>query len=481
MDLPTDSAPPEPAPTLAASDGARPFTLPRGAMRSLGAFVFIGAACLGLYTLLAQSGPVVPTQLESARLAASAPGATPEPVVEPPPPAPTIPRAADWKTKPGFVVVEGNVGNRTVTEALQRAGLSRNEVARLIAAFGTRLDRSRPKDSFAVVREGKDLALFEYVASATEIWQATKTGTDWTAKKLDLPVTTTERARWLYLGRDLSHSLTEAGFEPELSKKLDDAFDGHVDLSHVKAGSLLAFVVREKRVDGRFAGYEQVDVAEITATEGPVRIYAFDFGTKDKPERGHFDANARQPAHGGWRMPIPFARVTSPFNPKRFHPVLKRIQPHNGIDFAGSTGTPIYSVAPGTISFAADSGACGNMVQITHPNGLLSSYCHMSRFAQGVSKGDVVQGHELIGYVGKTGRVTGPHLHFAVKKGGVFIDPASLKIGGFRVIPASQRAQFNARKDELDKKLDAVPKPVAPPPESSAEPAPEPVFEEEAE
>lgn len=450
-------------------------------MRSLGAFVFIGAACVGLYMLLSLPGSVSPTQLASARLAASAPGAAVEPAVEPPAPAPTIPRAADWKNKSGFAVVEGNVGNRTVTQALARAGLSRNEIARLIAAFGTRLDHSRPKDSFAVVRAGDDLSLFEYVASPREIWQATREGSAWTAKKLDLPVTSTERARWLYLGRDLSHSLTEAGFEPELSKKLDDAFDGHVDLSHVKAGSLLAFVVREKRVDGRFAGYEQVDVAEIATTEGPVRIYAFDFGTKDKPERGHFDASARQPAHGGWRMPIAFAKVTSPFNPKRLHPVLKRVQPHNGIDFAGSTGTPIYSVAPGTITFAADSGACGNMVQITHENGLLSSYCHMSRFAQGVSKGDVVQGHELIGYVGRTGRVTGPHLHFAVKKGGVFIDPSSLKIGGFRVIPASQRLHFTARKGELDEKLDAVPKPVAPPAEDIAEPVAEPVFQDEAE
>lgn len=449
-------------------------------MRSLGAFVFIGAACIGLYQLLAQpSSTPLPTQLEAARLAATAVEATPAPVVEPPPPEPTIPRASDWKSKPGFTVVEATVGNRTVTEALGRAGLSRNEIARIIAAFGKRLDRSRPKDSFSLVREGKELTLFEYVAAATDIWQASKDGSTWTAKKLDLPITTTERARWLYVARDLPRSLAEAGFEPELSKKLDDAFDGHVDLSHVKAGSLLAFVVREKRVDGRFAGYEQVDVAEIATTEGPVRIYAFDFGSKDKPERGHFDANARQPAHGGWRMPIPFARITSPFNPKRFHPVLKRIQPHNGIDFAGSPGTPIYSVAPGTISYAADSGACGNMVQITHTNGLISSYCHMSRFAQGVRKGDVVQGHELIGYVGRTGRVTGPHLHFAVKKNGAFIDPASLKIGGFRVIPVAQRPRFVALKEELDHKLDALPKPTLP--AAMPEPVAEPVYEEEAE
>ena len=450
-------------------------------LRSLGAFVFVGAACVGLYELLAHSGARgVTTELEAARMATPLP-ALPAPSAEPPPPAPTIPRAADWKSKPGFTVTESSVGNRTVTEAMGRAGLSRNETARLIAAFGKRLDRSRQKDTFSVVREGKDLVLFEYVAGATEIWQASKDDGAWAAKKLELPITTSERTRWLYLGRDLPHSLTDAGFEPELAKKLDDAFDGHVDLSHVKAGSLLAFSVRERRVDGRFAGYDQVDVAEITTTEGPIRIYAFDFGTKDKPERGHFDANARQPAHGGWRLPIPFAKVTSPFNPKRFHPVLKRIQPHNGIDFAGSTGTPVYSVAPGKITFAADSGACGNMIHITHDNGLISAYCHLSRFAQGVSVGDVVQGHELVGYVGRTGRVTGPHLHFAVKKGSAFIDPMSLKIGGFRVIPTATRPQFVARKAELDAKLDAAPKPTAPPPDTSPEPAAEPLDEEDVE
>lgn len=454
--------------------------------RSLGGLVFVAAACVGLYALLSSSGAAVsPTEIESARLAseASAAASAVAPPEEPTPPAPTIPRAADWKSKPGFTVVEATVGKRTVTEALSRGGLSRNEIARLIAAFGTRLDRSRPKDSFSVVREGKDLTLFEYVASSTEIWQANKDSGSWVAKKLDLPITTTERARWLVLGKDLSHSLTEAGFEPELAKKLDDAFDGHVDLSHVKAGSLLGFVVRERRVDGRFATYEQVDVAEIATTEGPIRIYAFDFGTKDKPERGHFDGSARQPAHGGWRMPIPFAKVTSPFNPKRMHPVLKRVQPHNGIDFAGSTGTPVYSVAAGKITFAANSGACGNMIQITHDNGLISAYCHLSRFAQGVSAGDAVQGHELVGYVGRTGRVTGPHLHFAVKKNGAFIDPMSLKIGGFRVIPSAYRSQFTGKKAELDAKLDALPKPAAPPPEAVlvAEPVAEPLGEEDDE
>src|SRR5205085_630003 len=93
---------------------------------------------------------------------------------------------------------------------------------------------------------------------------------------------------------------------------------------------------------------------------------------------GFYDAKARQPYQGGWRSPIPFARVTSRFNPKRMHPVLHTIMPHNGVDFGANSGTPIYSTGAGVVRSVGDGGPCGNMVQVDHPNGLTSAYCHMS-------------------------------------------------------------------------------------------------------
>jgi murein DD-endopeptidase MepM/ murein hydrolase activator NlpD len=161
------------------------------------------------------------------------------------------------------------------------------------------------------------------------------------------------------------------------------------------------------------------------------------------------------------------ARISSRFNPNRMHPVLHVIMPHNGVDFAAAPGTPVYAAAAGTIRSVGDSGPCGNMVQIDHgvPAGggtnLISAYCHLSRFAN-ISAGEHVEARQLIGYVGQTGRATGPHLHFAVKRlnptTGMeqFIDPLSMRLDGVRIIPPRFRGDFDELKKTLDAEIDSI-------------------------
>jgi murein DD-endopeptidase MepM/ murein hydrolase activator NlpD len=141
------------------------------------------------------------------------------------------------------------------------------------------------------------------------------------------------------------------------------------------------------------------------------------------------------------------------------NPVLHVVMPHNGVDFAAPTGTPIYSAGDGTVKMVGNGGPCGNEVQITHANGFTSAYCHMSRFASGLRVGQHVEARQLVGYVGVTGRTTGPHLHFAVKRGDIFIDPLALKLDGVRVVPLADRAEFERIRAELDLALEAVPLP----------------------
>jgi murein DD-endopeptidase MepM/ murein hydrolase activator NlpD len=138
--------------------------------------------------------------------------------------------------------------------------------------------------------------------------------------------------------------------------------------------------------------------------------------------------------------------------------------PHNGCDFAAMPGTPVYSIAPGIVSFTGNAGPSGNLVTIIHEGGYESGYAHLSKFAPGIGSGTKVDAHVLIGYSGTTGRSTGPHLHLSVKKNGTFIDPLSLKLDGVRVVPPSDRDEFLARKADADAALDAIPMPKAPQP-----------------
>jgi hypothetical protein len=135
--------------------------------------------------------------------------------------------------------------------------------------------------------------------------------------------------------------------------------------------------------------------------------------------------------------------------------------PHNGVDFAAPVGAPVYATAAGVVTSVGNDGPCGNKVEISHTGGIASVYCHLSRYAAGLHVGEHVEQRQLIGYVGQTGRVTGPHLHFGIKRNGVFVDPMTLRLDGVRTVPHALRDDFDRLRGELDAELDGIPLPSA--------------------
>lgn len=119
--------------------------------------------------------------------------------------------------------------------------------------------------------------------------------------------------------------------------------------------------------------------------------------------------------------------LTSRFGP-RMHPILKVAKLHRGTDWAAPIGTPVVAAFDGTIALAGDGGTYGNLIKITHPGGSETRYAHLSAFAEGLKAGQAVSAGQLIGYIGTTGRSTGPHLHFELYEGGEAVDP--LAAGG---------------------------------------------------
>jgi murein DD-endopeptidase MepM/ murein hydrolase activator NlpD len=419
------------------------------------------------------------------------------------PPRAPLWRVASLSKDTSVTYVEGAVGKRPLAVALTAAGLPRTEVSRVLHAFtGVKnLNHANPKDTFAFARDkpAGHLIAFEYSTSPEDVWQAKDQSGSFEADKLDLAVEETPRAVGVALGDDLRASVVAAGLDDDIVHLIDDAFDGRPERSELRAGARLRILATEERIDSHFSRYSKLDAVEFTPADSsapPLRVYYFHHtslmsatsehggsrggaaehgGSRSlssgESERvthpgkggGFFDATGKQPSHGGWRTPVPLARIASRFNPQRMHPVLHVIMPHNGVDFAAPVGTPIYASAAGVVKSAGDGGPCGNMVQIDHAGGLTSAYCHMSRFAAGLHAGQHVEPRQLIGYVGQTGRATGPHLHFAIKRGDVYIDPLALKLDGVRVVPLAYRDEFAKVRADADAALDAIALPKATP------------------
>lgn len=128
---------------------------------------------------------------------------------------------------------------------------------------------------------------------------------------------------------------------------------------------------------------------------------------------------------GGLLVPVKGVK-TSGFGP-RHHPILKQVRNHNGVDWAAPTGTPILAVTSGRVQLAGNGGGYGNVVYINHGGGVESRYAHMSKFGEGIRSGAEVAAGQVIGYVGTTGRSTGPHLHFELRVNGAPVDPLTFR------------------------------------------------------
>jgi murein DD-endopeptidase MepM/ murein hydrolase activator NlpD len=141
----------------------------------------------------------------------------------------------------------------------------------------------------------------------------------------------------------------------------------------------------------------------------------------------HYDESGLPLRKAFLKSPLNYRRISSRFSNGRRHPVTRRVVPHHGVDFAAASGTPVVATADGRVSSAGWSGALGQAVEIRHNGEYTTVYGHLKRFARGVRRGAEVRQNQVIGYVGSTGRATGPHVHYTVRRYGRPIDPLRMK------------------------------------------------------
>jgi len=153
-------------------------------------------------------------------------------------------------------------------------------------------------------------------------------------------------------------------------------------------------------------------------------------------------------------MPLRHIRITSHFTTRRWHPVLKRWKAHHGTDFGAKRGTPILAAADGKIIFSGWKGGYGKVTKIKHKDGYVTLYAHQSRLKSKV--GEYVKSGEIIGYIGNTGRSTGPHLHFGLYKNGRAINPMRMVKFSSTGLTGKGRKSFLNRKRKYTKIINKI-------------------------
>ncbi|MFN7959711.1 MAG: peptidoglycan DD-metalloendopeptidase family protein [Thermoanaerobaculia bacterium] len=252
---------------------------------------------------------------------------------------------------------------------------------------------------------------------------------------------------------ELISSLEEAvragAAEPELAYEMADVLQWDLDFARdLRRGDRFEVLYEEVLMDGEY--HDQGNIIAVRYFNRGKVIEAYRY------EDSYYDGEGRPLKKMFLRAPLRFTRVTSPFSRARFHPVLHVNRPHWGVDYGAPVGTPVLATANGTVVSAGwDSGGGGRVVKVRHPNGYITCYLHLSRFADGLRPGRTVSQGEVIAYVGASGLATGPHLDYRVSLNGQWIDPQSISGVPARPIAGSQLAAFRTYRDELRGSLES--------------------------
>ena len=175
------------------------------------------------------------------------------------------------------------------------------------------------------------------------------------------------------------------------------------------------------------------------------KLYFFD----KKDSEGHYDKNGKSIKKALMKTPINGARLSSPFGMRK-HPIDGFNKMHRGTDFAAPMGTPIMASGDGVVKKAGWCGGGGNCVKIKHNSTYQTIYAHMSKFARGIKTGVRVKQGQTIGYVGSTGKSTGPHLHYEVIINGKKVNSQKLKLPSGKILKGKERKIFETKKIKLD-------------------------------
>jgi len=371
----------------------------------------------------------------------------------------------------------------TFVDALKRAGVGAADRNAAAYAFGKHynLRRLRPGQEFDLTLGWPNQTLFQLAAAGEEpparllaldfrsdaqnrivIRRNAAGGYD--AETRIVPLTTRTMAISGVINGSLYESAKAVGAPDQIIADLADAFSYDVDFQREIFGGDEFEAIFEVKYDDRgvLAAAGDIVYARLNWRGRREEKGYYRFASAEDGGRADFyDATGQSARRLLMKTPIDGARLSSGFGTRR-HPILGYRRAHKGVDFAAPRGTPIKAAGDGVVERADRYGSFGNYIRIRHANGYKTAYAHLKGFRRGVRKGRRVRQGDIIGYVGTTGRSTGPHLHYEVHLNGKAVNPQRLKISTTgKTLAGAELERFRQERARIDA-MRAPPR-VAPP------------------
>jgi len=344
----------------------------------------------------------------------------------------------------------------TLDGALRRAGVEGETLGLVLDAAARSLDLRRlpPRTGVRATFDAAGRPLSVTVRDAPE--RMLRITLPDRIELLQLPVITSVETAIGTVESSVAQALSDEPHGMLLTLAFSDVMQWDVDLLvDPRPGDEVRVVYRRRRLgavpddlprfgdapiaEGETLGPGRILAAAYRGAEASAEAYWVSTGTGDD----YFDAAGRPLRKTFLKSPLNYRRISSRFSNARRNPVTRKVVPHHGIDFAADTGTPVVATADGRVVAAGWDGALGRSVRLRHGSEWVTIYGHLSRIARGVRPGAEVAQNEVIGYVGSTGRATGPHLHYTVLHRGTAIDPMKMDNPPGRPLDESLRPRLD--------------------------------------
>lgn len=313
----------------------------------------------------------------------------------------------------------------------------------------------RPGEMLRVkLDEGGDFEQLVLERNALNSLQVAKVSGKFEASLVSQPVEVRNARVAGVITDSLYMSAKRVGMTDKLIMELAGIFGWDVDFAlDIKQGDSFAVIYEERFINGERYKDGHILAAEFVNGGKVFRAVRFE---SEEGYASYYTPDGHSMRKAFLRAPVDFRRISSRFNPERYHPVLGKKRPHRGVDYAASTGTPIRAAGDGRVAFRGVKGGYGNTIIIKHGERYTTLYAHLSKFSASVNNGARVEQGDIIGYVGATGLATGPHLHYEFRLDGVHRDPLTVDLPKALPIEKRYRVEFLAQSAPLVAELGKI-------------------------